>query len=52
MMERESLMVLYNEISDLIDRYNAKVDEYNNNVIKSNKLNQIINSNQKIESIE
>ena len=52
MMERESLMVLYNEISDLMDRYNAKVDEYNNNVIKSNKLNQIINSNQKIESIE
>lgn len=50
-MEQESLTVLYDEISDLLDRYNTKVNEYNENVIKSNRLNQIINSNQKVEAI-
>ena len=50
--EQQALQALYDEISKLIDEYNAKVDKYNEDVISSNKLNQMINSTTEINELE
>lgn len=50
--EQNSLMELYNEISWLVDEYNVRVERYNEDVVHSNRLNGIINSNMKPEMVE
>ena len=50
--ERESLEELYNRIGGLIDGYNAKVEVYNADVLRSEDLNTIINSNSKPQEIK
>ena len=50
--EQESLEALYNEINGLIDTYNAKVEIYNADVLKSKELHTLINSNAKPQEIE
>lgn len=49
--EQNLLEDLYGEIDGLIDQYNAYVDKYNNNVIESENLQNIINSHVKMEGI-
>ncbi len=49
---QESLEALYNEINGLIETYNAKVEIYNADVLHSEHLNTLINSNIKPENIE
>lgn len=39
------LDALYSELSNLIDSYNKKVDEYNSNILASENLQNLINSN-------
>lgn len=47
---RQNELVTMNErINTMIDEYNAKVKEYNDDVTESHKLQNIINSNSKIE---
>ena len=43
--EQGALDSLYDELNSLIDSYNTKVDEYNSNVLRSNDLQNVINSN-------
>ena len=50
--EQEALDALYDEINNMVDEYNARVEKYNNDVIESEKLNSIINSNAKPQEIE
>lgn len=50
--EQESLEELYNRIGGLIDNYNAKVETYNADVLRSENLNTIINSNSKPQEIK
>ena len=50
--EQEALDNMYTEISELIDSYNAKVEIYNADVLKSDNLNTIINSATKPSEIE
>ena len=50
--EQAALESLYQEINDLIDSYNVKVNKYNEDVISSNKLNQMINSTAEVEELE
>lgn len=50
--EQEALNVAYSEISGLIEAYNAKVEVYNADVLKNEKLNTLINSNAKPQEIE
>ena len=45
--EQEALESLYNELNGLINTYNAKVEVYNADVLQSQKLNTMINSNSK-----
>ena len=52
MAEQDALSGLYGEISYLIDVYNEKVQEYNADVMRGEQLNQMINSNAKVEEIE
>ena len=49
--EQENLNEFYNEITNLIDAYNARVETYNADVLRSKELNTMINSNQKPEEI-
>lgn len=49
---QEELGVLYEEINALIGEYNELVAQYNEDVTRNEKLNQKINSNQKVEAIE
>lgn len=48
---QNDLEVLNGEINRLIDEYNMRVDEYNSDVTESRKLQDMINSNSKIESV-
>lgn len=48
---RNELEMLNGEINRLIDEYNIRVNEYNSDVTESRKLQDMINSNSKIESI-
>ena len=50
--EQSALEHLYEEINRLIDDYNAKVEIYNADVLRSEKLNTIINSSNKPQEIE
>ena len=50
--EQSALEQLYNEINSLIDSYNAKVEAYNADIIRSEKLNTIINSSDRPEGLE
>ena len=50
--EQQALENMYTEISGLIDSYNAKVEIYNADVLKSENLNTIINSAAKPSEIE
>ena len=50
--EQEALNTLYEELNRMIQEYNALVNEYNSNVIKSQDLNQKINSNTRPEGLE
>lgn len=43
------LEMLNDEINQLIDEYNTRVDEYNADVTESRKLQEMINSNSKVE---
>ena len=52
MVEQDTLMALYDEINNLVNAYNAKVEVYNADVLKGKKLNTLINSNSKPEEIE
>ena len=45
------LDALYSELGRLIEAYNAKVDEYNSNILRSNNLQNLVNSNSKPESL-
>ena len=48
---QDELSALNEEINVLIDEYNEKVDLYNADVTESYKLQDMINSNKKVESI-
>jgi hypothetical protein len=50
--EQSALEQLYNEINSLIDSYNAKVEAYNADILRSEKLNTIINSSDRPEGLE
>ena len=49
---QDALNILNDEINNLVDAYNVKVEEYNADVTESRKLQDIINSNSKVESIK
>ncbi len=49
---QETLDGLYQELADLVDEYNGIVKEYNENVLKSQDINQKINSNKLPEGIK
>ena len=42
--EQNNLQGLYNEIDGLIDTYNEKVEAYNADVVRTDELNQMVNS--------
>ena len=48
----DALNALNDEINNLVDVYNVKVEEYNADVTESRKLQDIINSNSKVDSIK
>lgn len=48
---QSSLEVLYNEISGLVEKYNADVVRYNNNVIRHENLQNLINSHVRVEGL-
>ncbi|MBR3172698.1 hypothetical protein IKF21_02175 [Candidatus Saccharibacteria bacterium] len=50
--EQGALELLYNEINDLVNIYNTKVEAYNADVLRSEKLNNMINSASKPKEIE
>ena len=50
--EQDSVDAIYDEINVLIDEYNEKVREYNADVTRGEQLNQMINSNAKVEEIK
>lgn len=50
--EQEALEGLYGELNRLIDAYNVKVEAYNADVLRSEKLNTMINSNAKPQEIK
>lgn len=45
------LNVMYERINQLIDKYNELVAKYNADVTKTNKLNQVMNSNSRPENL-
>ena len=50
--EQQNLEVLYAEINNLVDLYNAKVEQYNADILRGENLNQKINSTAKPQEIE
>ena len=46
--ESSALDVLYEELSKLVDEYNAKVEAYNNSILRGEELDSMMNSNSKI----
>lgn len=50
--EQEALNSSYEELSGLIDSYNQKVDEYNSNIFSLDTLQNLANSNGKVESFK
>lgn len=45
------LQSLYDEIDGLINQYNTDVEKFNNNIIRSEKLQNIINSYERVEEL-
>ena len=45
------LQTLYDEVDDLINQYNLDVERYNNNVMRSENLQNIINSHVRVEEL-
>ncbi len=45
--EQESLNGIYNEITNLVNEYNIRVEAYNADILRNKELNTMINSNQK-----
>lgn len=43
--EQEALEELYNTVNEAVDRYNQLVEEYNNNILRTENLQNAINSN-------
>ena len=43
--DEKRLDEMFEELSDKIKEYNSKIEEYNSNILKSNSLQNIINSN-------
>ncbi|MBQ3464592.1 hypothetical protein IJH27_02040 [Candidatus Saccharibacteria bacterium] len=50
--EESALDELYNSLNNNISLYNKKVDEYNSNVLRSNNLQSLINSNSETINLE
>ena len=48
--EQADLDAKYNEIINTVETCNAKIEQYNNNVLRTNQYSEIINSN--IERVE
>ena len=46
--ENAALDEMYNELSVLVDDYNAKVEAYNNNILRGEELDSMMNSNSKV----
>ena len=51
-VRQNELNLMNDEINNLVDAYNAKVDTYNADVTESRKLQDMINSNSKVETIK
>lgn len=49
--EQQSINAENDAINTLINRYNAKVDTYNNSILRSSKLQNLINSNSPVETL-
>ena len=49
--ERASLEDIYNQINDLIASYNDKVEKYNSDVTRTQHLNEVMNSNKKVDEL-
>ncbi|MBQ2660989.1 hypothetical protein IJF93_02880 [Candidatus Saccharibacteria bacterium] len=49
--EHDALNAMYNELNDLIEIYNVKVEEYNSNAMRGRELNRIINSSAKPDGV-
>lgn len=49
---QNELNILNSEINELINEYNAKIDLYNADVTESRKLQEMINSNSRVENIK
>lgn len=49
--QQNSLNELYAQLNSLIDEYNSKVEEYNSNVFHSNTLQNLVNSNSKVNNV-
>lgn len=52
MAEQEALDALYEEINGLVNEHNELVEKYNADVLRGEKLNEVINSNSKPEEIK
>ena len=48
---QDSLRALYDDIDSLVNQYNDYVEEYNSNVVRSNDLQNIINSHVKVNGL-
>ena len=48
---QEELQALYDEIDGLINKYNIDVEKFNNNVIRSENLQNIINSYERVNEL-
>jgi len=48
----DSLDAAYTELNSMIDDYNAKVEQYNSNILRSNNLQNLINSNSEAKNLE
>ena len=49
--EQSALETIYNHINTLIDEYNIRVEKYNADVTRTDKLNQAINSTKKTQGL-
>ena len=49
--EQTAVNDLYTDIDTLVKDYNAKVEEYNSNILKNKNLEDVINSNSKVNNL-
>lgn len=50
--EQEALEELYEDTNGMVEEYNKLVEEYNNDILRTETLQNAINSNAKVESLE